>query len=153
MPELLGVSQLQITPSFCGMPFPEAHILWLMVVRVYVFSGYHDDGQYVLWLLGALAKALSSCITPWHFAMPNLCQLLLYPCFDCCFQRSQPESIPALVQEHGQGTSLVVQWVKHLPCQAGNAGLIPGQGTKISCALAVTTEPVWPQQKTPKCQT
>ena len=32
---------------------------------------------------------------------------------------------------HKWGTSLVVQWVKNLPCNAGNRDLIPGWGTKI----------------------
>ena len=29
------------------------------------------------------------------------------------------------------GTSLVVQWVKNLPCNASDLSSIPGQGTKI----------------------
>ena len=34
-----------------------------------------------------------------------------------------------------QGTSLVVQWLRNLPSKAGDAGLIPGRGTKIPHAM------------------
>ena len=37
------------------------------------------------------------------------------------------------------GTSLVVLWLKNLPCNAGDVSSIPGQGTKIPHAMEPTT--------------
>ena len=36
-----------------------------------------------------------------------------------------------LQSKHRLGAFLVVQWLKNPPYNAGDAGLIPGQGTKI----------------------
>ena len=65
-----------------------------------------------------------------------------------------------LGSEESLGTSLMVQWLKNLPCNAGVVGLIPGWGSKIPhttgqlSLCAMTTEPMhsgacpW-QQKIP----
>ena len=35
------------------------------------------------------------------------------------------------LKKKSEYTSLVIWWLKNPPCNAGNAGSIPGQGTKI----------------------
>ena len=57
-----------------------------------------------------------------------------------------PHSEKCFLRNIKTGTSLVVQWLKNPPSNAGDAGLIPGQGTKIPNAArqlsphAATTE-------------
>ena len=52
------------------------------------------------------------------------------------------------VNTHAARTSLAAQWLRLCPSNAGDAGLIPGRGTKIPHAAeelsprATTTEPV-----------
>ena len=58
------------------------------------------------------------------------------------------------LKKKSEYTSLVIWWLKNPPCNAGNAGSIPGQGTKnphaaeLLSLCAITREPVGHNKRT-----
>ena len=76
----------------------------------------------------------------------------LRACSKCLVSLNTPDGLVITAGKSAPGTSLVVLWLRPCASNAGHAGLIPDQGTKIPHALYSqksffkkrTIQPLWP---------